>query len=160
MRVEPPVRVTHSYVQRLAAAPARVFPLLCPVREAEWVAGWDPELVVSASGVAEPDCVFTTRDDAGREAVWTVTRHEPDRHRLELLKVVPGLVVTKVEIALAPDRDGDTEATVTYTHTALSAEGRHFVAATTAEVYAAFMAEWEAELNRYLGAAPSSRAGR
>ena len=152
MRIEPPVRVTRSYVQKLAAPPERVFPLLCPVREAEWAAGWEPELVVSASGVAEPDCVFTTRDEAGRESVWVVIRHQPERGRLELLKVTPGLTVAKIEIALAGDSAGGTEATVAYTHTALSAAGRDFVAGFTPEAWGAFMREWEAELNRFLQA--------
>lgn len=157
MQIEPPVRVTRRYVQRLSTPPERVFPLLCPVREAEWVAGWDPDLVVSASGVAEADCVFTTRDDAGREAVWVITRHDPAGLRVEMVKVIPGLTVTKLEIALAPTggtaAGGGTEATVAYTHTALGEEGRRVVAGYTEAVYDAFMKEWETELNRYLEAA-------
>jgi hypothetical protein len=39
MDVRPPRRAQHTYVQALRAAPAEVFPLLCPVREREWVPG-------------------------------------------------------------------------------------------------------------------------
>ena len=58
MKIAAPNRVRHTYVQKLVASPAEVFPLLCPVREADWLDGWDPLEVWSRSGVAEPDCVF------------------------------------------------------------------------------------------------------
>src|SRR5437763_11613499 len=78
MRITQPNRATHSYRQRLHAPPARVFPLLCPVRETEWADGWLPELVFTSSGFAERDCVFITPDKLGN-AIWYVTRHEPAR---------------------------------------------------------------------------------
>ena len=46
-------RVTHEYTQTNLATPERVFPLLCPVREAEWVPDWQYRLIYSESGVAE-----------------------------------------------------------------------------------------------------------
>ena len=39
---------------------SKVFPLLCPVREADWIDGWNPVLVLTQSGFAEQDCVFIT----------------------------------------------------------------------------------------------------
>jgi len=60
MVIKKPVRVTRTFTQHLVAEPSRVFPLLCPVREADWLEGWDPLLIVSESGIAEPDCVFVT----------------------------------------------------------------------------------------------------
>ncbi len=33
-------RVSHEYTQTNDAPPDEVFPLLCPVRESEWVPGW------------------------------------------------------------------------------------------------------------------------
>jgi hypothetical protein len=55
-------RVAHEYTQTNPAAPERVFPLLCPVREADWIPGWRYKLIYSESGVAELGCVFTTED--------------------------------------------------------------------------------------------------
>jgi hypothetical protein len=60
MRVTKPNHVTRTFTQQLVAEPSKVFPLLCPVREADWLDGWDPLVVFSQSGVAEPDCVFLT----------------------------------------------------------------------------------------------------
>jgi len=52
MRISNPNRATHTYRQHLLAAPSKVFPLLCPVRETEWADGWLPEVVISVSGVS------------------------------------------------------------------------------------------------------------
>ncbi len=74
MKVTSPNYAERTYTQHLVAPPSRVFPLLCPVREADWLEGWDPPLVLSNSGVAERDCVFLTDASPGH-AIWYVTRH-------------------------------------------------------------------------------------
>jgi len=148
MRIQSPVRASHSYIQRLFAGPGAVFPLLCPVREAEWIADWHPELVVSATGVAEPDCVFVTSDDRHR-AVWYITRYEPENGYVEMLKITPGVTAARITIQLAPVGNY-TEASVTYTHTSLGPEGDAFVASFTEDHYERFMKAWESRLNHYL----------
>jgi hypothetical protein len=151
VKIQPPVRVTRTYLQTLAGTPDEVFPLLCPVREAEWASGWDPRLVLSRSGFVEFDCVFTT-EDSGREAVWIVTEHDSSAHLVEMLKVVPGHTVTRLRISLRPRGPAQSHAEITYSWTALSAEGESFVQGRTEQAWAAFMREWEEELNTFLRA--------
>ena len=50
LNVRAPNRVTRTYKQRLNGSVSKVFPLLCPVREAEWIHGWNPVLVLTQSG--------------------------------------------------------------------------------------------------------------
>jgi hypothetical protein len=148
VRTVAPRRVGHTYRQQLVAPPGQVFPLLCPVRERDWARGWEPRLVVSASGLAETDCVFTTTEGAG-EAVWYVTRHDPAGHFVEMIKITPGVTACRLDIRLEP-APGGCAATISYTHTSLGPAGDAFVEAFTAERYATFMREWERELNHYL----------
>jgi len=75
-------RVTHEYTQTNDAPPDRVFPLLCPVREADWVPGWQYKMIYSKSGVAEAGCVFTTANDDGTETTWLVTEYNPAAFRI------------------------------------------------------------------------------
>ncbi|GAB3101762.1 hypothetical protein [Lysobacter terrae] len=148
MNIQPPNRVAHTYTQHLAATRAQVFPLLCPVREADWIEGWNPLLVVSATGVAEPDCVFVTAAEPA-DAIWYVTRHEPDAGFVEMLKITPGVTACRLSIQLQATTEG-CDAIVTYLHTSLGAQGDAFVAAFTADYYVEFMRDWEARLNHYL----------
>jgi len=148
MHITKPNRAAHTYRQRLCAPPAKVFPLLCPVREAEWADGWLPELVVSLSGVAERDCVFVTRDDLGT-AFWYITRHEPEASFVEMLKIVPGVTACRLNIQLSEESAGCV-AEITYTHTSLGPAGDEFVAKFKAEHYQKFMEAWEKALNHFL----------
>ena len=148
MLITKPNRATHTYRQRLHASPAKAFPLLCPVREAEWADGWLPDLVVSSSGVAERDCVFITPDKLGK-AIWYVTCHDPAKWFLEMLKIVPGVTACRLEIQLRENGDG-CFADVTYRHTSISSAGDEFMAKFTADYYQRFMQAWEKELNHFL----------
>jgi hypothetical protein len=148
MRVTKPNRVTRTFTQQLVAEPSKVFPLLCPVREADWLDGWDPLVVFSQSGVAEPDCVFLT-EASPSNAIWTITRHEPSNGFVEMIKITPTVTACKLTIQLRPVRGGS-EATITYVHTSLGPEGDTFVASFTEEHYRQFMRDWEARINHYL----------
>ena len=148
MQILKPNRVARTFTQSLVAGPERVFPLLCPVREADWLDGWDPIAVFSDSGVAEPDCVFLTEADP-HPAVWFVTRHEPERFHVEMLKIVPGVTACKLTIRLAA-KDAGSQATITYSHTSLGPRGDSYVAAFTEEYYLQFMKDWEFRMNHFL----------
>jgi hypothetical protein len=148
MNIVKPIRATRTYTQRLVADPAVVFPLLCPVREVDWIEGWDPPLVISSSGVAEPDCVFTTAAEP-IDAVWYVTRHEPAACFVEMLKITPDVTACRLTIQLRP-APGGSEAVITYSHTSLGPQGDAFVALFTDDSYRKFMQDWESRINHYL----------
>jgi len=148
MKIERPARVRRSWTQHIKAAPDEVFPLLCPVRECDWVQGWKPAQVFAESGRAEQDCVFTTSDQ-GRDAIWVFTEWDPKNWRVELIKITPGVTVGKITLRLTPE-EGGTAAEVTYMHTALSEEGRSFLESFSETFYARFMKEWEEAMNHYL----------
>lgn len=148
MRIAEPNRVARTYTQHLVREPAQVFPLLCPVREAEWLEGWDPSLVLSRSGVAEPDCVFLTAAGAG-SAIWYVTRHDAAAGVVEMIKIVPEVTATRLTIHVRAV-DSGSEATITYAHTSLGPEGDAFVASFSEEHYQHFMLDWEARVNHFL----------
>ena len=152
MEIRQPIRVQHTFVQAIEAAPDAVFPLLCPVREADWIDGWNPDWVLSESGLVERGCIFQT--PSGEEgvppAVWVVTEHDPHAYRVAMIKVIPGLTVTTLRIELADDGDGGTRSAVTYGYTALSEAGEALVGTYTADWYRDFMQKWEAGMNHYL----------
>ena len=148
LHITKPNRASHTYRQNLFATPAKVFPLLCPVREAEWASGWLPDLVISSSGVAERDCAFLTPDEPA-QAIWYVTRYEPERWFVEMLKILPGVTACRLQIQLSENGEG-CFADVTYTHTSLGPAGDEFVAKFTADYYRNFMQVWEAALNHFL----------
>ena len=142
-------RVEHEHVQVNEAAAERVFPLLCPVREEEWVPGWKYRLVYSKSGVAELGCVFTTPNPDGSETVWQVTEYDPAQLRISFAWVWPGMVATRLRIRLEPDGER-TRAHIRYTYTGLSEAGDAEVERYDHDWFAAKMSGWEKAINAYL----------
>ena len=69
-------RAVTEYIGELDEAPEAVFPLLCPVREYEWLDGWKSKMVYSNSGFAEEDCIFTTPLEPG---IWNTDHYEPPK---------------------------------------------------------------------------------
>lgn len=149
MQVEKPNRVIWNYTQHLEAPPATVFPLLCPVREAEWVNDWKPKKVLSDSGVAETDCVFIT-PGIPEDALWLMTVHDPENHHLEIVKIIPGVVVGRIKVTLEEAGEAESTAAISYAYTALSDHGNRALEEFTREHFEGFMKSWENELNHFL----------
>ncbi len=158
MEVAEPVTVARSYTQKIHASPEEVFPLLCPVREAEWVPGWDPLVVFTQSGLMEQDCIFLTGED-GPESFWVTTRHDRRNLQLELVKVTPGMTIGKISIALKANGDEGTDLEVTYRYTAVSQAGQDFVDGYSEDYFVQFMRQWEKALNDYMEIRKSEKSG-
>lgn len=149
MKIAKPRRVTRTYTQTLQGTPAEIFPLYCPVKEALWCEGWDPVVVYSESGVVEADCVFITADGP-TQAAWFVTAHDAVKGLVEMIKHTPGKTFVKLRIALTEVSAGTSQATITYSHTALSEAGEKALEAFTAAQYETAMQAWEKAMNHYL----------
>jgi hypothetical protein len=146
-------RITRQYTQRIEAPPARVFPLLCPVREAEWLEGWGEivEMVHSESGLAEEGCVFLTRPPDQVETVWMITRHDATRGVVEFARVTPGLLATRLCILVQAAEGEASTVKVTYHFTPLSEAGVALAReAHSEEAFRSSMAWWEASMNHWL----------
>ncbi|HEV2399918.1 MAG TPA: hypothetical protein VGS27_23455 [Candidatus Sulfotelmatobacter sp.] len=159
-------RVAHEYIQTNCASPDRVFPLLCPVREADWIPGWRYKLIYSDSGVAELGCIFTTQDpvvesekyssrsavrDAGSlETTWICTDYDPAAFRIAYVWIKPGHVATELWIQLTAAGNGATSSHIRFRYTGLSPEGNREVESYDRKWFEAKMRGWETAINHYL----------
>ncbi len=161
-------RVVHEYVQTNLAAPEKVFPLLCPVREADWIPGWRYKLICSESGVAELGCVFTTedptvesekyssrsnpRDANSLETTWICVDYDPTAFRIAYVWIKPARVATELRIQLTAADDGQTRSHIRFRYTGLSPEGNREVESYNQTWFDAKMRGWETAINHYLTA--------
>ncbi len=141
-------KIKSSFVQQFQAPPAEVFPLLCPVREYEWIEPWQCEMLNSDSGIAEKDCVFRTQMPGEPSAdVWVVSRYEPDT-RIEFVRV-NALRTICLSITLADNGDGTTRAVNEQLLVGLNDEGNRSLDK-MAGSFSFEMRMGEAMLNHYL----------
>lgn len=124
-------RVVRRYRHEADASPQRIFPLLCPVREYDWIEGWTADVVYSQTGVAERDCVFIARRPGRPDATYVVTLYEPNR-RIEFAIFHGREVVEKLDLALEP-AGSRTAVCWTRTYTSLCPAGDRFLDAFTGE---------------------------
>jgi len=143
-------RAVHQFTQTNQAPPEKVFPLLCPVREADWVPGWKYRLIYSQSGVAELGCVFTTPDEDGSESTWLCTEYDSTGLRIAYAWITPGMVACHIQIQLEPGPGATTRAHIAYTYTGLAPAGNKKVERFTADWFHSKMQGWEKAINHYL----------
>lgn len=146
-------RITRTFVQTIVAPPDRVFPLLCPVRETEWLEGWGDglEILHSRSGLAEEGCVFRKTTPDGPETVWMITRHDADARAVEFVRVTTGLAATRLRIRVENTEDESSRVHIEYTATPLGDRGRAFLAETFSETaFEQNMRGWETSMNHWL----------
>lgn len=130
--------------------PAEVFPLLCPVREADWIDGWTYEMIFSVSGIAEKGCVFITPATGENRTIWYITKHDAELFQVAFVRVTPGEMVVAIDIQLTDNGDGTTTADIMYEYTALSEEANRWIELDAVAAFKANMDYWENAINHYL----------
>ncbi len=142
-------KMTRRFTQRFLGTPERVFPLLCPTREYEWIEPWKCELLRSDSGFAEANCVFRTSVlTDGVEDVWVISHYEPCK-RIDFVRL-DGRRVMSYSIVLEAAADGTTSAHNTQVVTALNEEGNRILGGEADDAFAFEMRVGEMLLNHFL----------
>jgi len=143
-------RVTRNYQQKINASSSDVFTLICPVREAEWLSGWDYELIYSVSRVAEEGCVFTSKQKGEKDTIWLITKRDEANKETEFARITPESRVAKLNIVVDDADDGTSLVTITYVITALNESGNKFIEELTEAKFNENMAFWEKSMNHFI----------
>jgi hypothetical protein len=139
---------TLSCKQELNASAEKVFPLLCPKREYDWIAPWSCEIIFSKSGFAELDCVFVTNFPDDVKETWMIDRYEPSR-LIQFVRYSESRVI-RYCIELTDKGNETTTASWTQTVISLNAEGRSCVDSLSEIEYKHEIRMLEKMLNQYL----------
>ncbi len=144
------IQKAFHYRQVNEGRPEEVFPLLCPVREKDWIDGWEYDMVYSKSGLAEEDCVFTTPHHGNSETIWYINKHDKQHHIIEFVRFTPGETVVKIHIQLNELPGNKTEASITYQYTGLNEQQNEFIENNMQDSFQQSMIYWEKAINYYL----------
>jgi hypothetical protein len=143
-------RVSRSYCQTINANPNIVFPLLCPVREAEWLDEWSYNLIYSESGVAEEGCVFSTAYKGEKDTIWIITEHNKEKKLVEFTRVTPESRASILSISVKTEKKNTSNVYIKYTYTAICEEGNKFIDEFTEDAFLAAVKFWEKSMNYFL----------
>lgn len=120
------IRMSKTFTIDIKAPVDQVFPLLCPVRELEWVDGWTCDMIYSESGFAEKGCTWkncSMKED--KESLWVITGYEKNKF-LEFHVIVPDEFVFVLSMTLSKNDPETTIIEVGHTVTSINEEGVRF----------------------------------
>jgi len=118
------IRFHHAGSTTIPASAKEIFPLLCPVREYEWVPNWQGKLIFSNSGLVETDCIFTTDHPQDGPAVWVTVNHDEARHQVEFIRFSPGIRIVRMALRVEQLQGTESRLHIAYTWTALGLTGQ------------------------------------
>jgi len=142
--------LTKEYCQTIYGSPDKVFPLLCPVREAEWLDGWRDTMIYSQSGLVEEGAVFSTPHEGEPDTVWVVTKHDLLNLHVQFTRFTHQSRVCILDIGVRLRDERSSYVDITYTYTGISPAGNKFISKLTDEIFRADMKHWENAINHFL----------
>ena len=143
-------QITKNYKQNINGTPDEIFPLLCPVREYDWLDGWEASIIYSQSRLIEKNCVFSTPSSDGKQTIWHVIDYDPVKHGVEFLRITPEEQVVRITLCLQDNHNGSCSLNIAYQYTALNeTQNAYFMDGLDAEFQQA-MIYWERALNYYI----------
>ena len=143
------LQYTKTYTQKLEGSKSEIFPLLCPVRERDWLDGWECEIIYSKSGINEEGCVFTTSHHSEKPAVWVTTKYDFEKGIIQFARVSEGEEAVKIDIHLI-EKKNDTECKISYQYTALNPVRKQYLRDNLDNKFYQSMQWWEKAINYYL----------
>lgn len=143
-------RIKRTYTQKINSTPEKIFPLLCPQREKDWLDGWNYEMIYSESGLAEDGAVFKTKHEGDVDTLWVVTRHDRENFIVEFVRMTWETLVTKISLQLEAISEDMTNIHVEYVFTSITEKGNEFIEGNSARQFLEMMKWWEKSLNYYL----------
>jgi hypothetical protein len=102
-------RFDREYKMHISGAPEQIFPLLCPVREYEWLNGWKCTMLYSKSGFSEKGAMFYTSSGFPfyKRLNFYVTEYDPNK-RICFLIVINAVGTILFSIDLIPNGNDST----------------------------------------------------
>ncbi len=121
------LRIVRKGTLALKANAKTVFPLLCPVKEADWIAGWEDicTLFYTDSGVAEEACVFETDTPEEGKSLWICSHYDAKNTEITYIKHIIGKTIIKWDM-IVRDKESGSTIDMVCNMTSLSKEGVEF----------------------------------
>jgi hypothetical protein len=144
-------RIVREGTMELKAGAGTVFPLLCPVKEEDWIDGWSDvcTLIYTDSGIAEEACIFETGIPGEDSELWICSKYDPEKAEIEYIKHIAGTAIIKWSMAVRDVRGGSAIHAV-YNATGWGGKGEAFIRHMAEKGIEQLFASLEQEINYYV----------
>jgi hypothetical protein len=121
-------RVHCTHATEIHAPAGKVFKLLCPVAEYNWIEGWDCSLVFTGSGTNEEGCIFTEKimgpvfAGSPVSSTWITNRYDEENRHIQFVIFMHDKAVIRYDVTLADGDSGLTRVEMKFEITAVNDE--------------------------------------
>lgn len=145
-------RVIRKAEMNLNADAKTVFPLLCPVKEDDWIDGWADvcTIIYTDSGIAEEACVFETGIPGGDLELWICSKYDAGNCEIEFVKHVLGKAIIKWHMAVIDLPGGKSKIESVYNATGMGNAGMAYVKMLEEKGLDELFSHLEEEINYYI----------
>ena len=128
----------------------KTFPLFGPIREKEWAAGWEPQIIYSQHPEVEEHMIFKTAGNHPDEMeyVWVVSQYKPTEFFIEY-QVSTHQRIWFITVECKSEQE-NTWVSVTYSYTGLTDAGSRINKEALGKMFAHDLKDWEEAINHYL----------
>ncbi len=118
-------RIFLTHTEEIHAPAGKVFPLLCPVAEYDWIENWDCRLVYSESGVNEEGCIFTEEimgpvlTGTPTTSTWLANAYDKKNRHIRFVIFVHDQAVIRYDVRLDEQEGSRTTAVMNFEITAV-----------------------------------------
>lgn len=142
-------RIERSASFMVKSGVEQVFPLFGPIREKEWAAGWNPEIIYATHPEVEEHMIFSTPGILpGEQFIWAVTQYRPHDFLIEYTVSAKDRVWF-ITVRCKP-QDEHTTVTVTYSYTGLTEQAGRLNQQALESMFVHQLKDWEDAINFYL----------
>jgi len=143
-------RITRTASFIVQASVEKVFPLFGPIREKEWAASWEPQIIYSQHPEVEEHMIFRTAGNHPdeKEYVWVVAQYKPAHFFIEY-QVSAHQRIWFIMVECKPLQE-NTLVSVTYSYTGLTEVGNRINQESLAKMFAHDLKDWAEAINYYL----------
>ncbi len=141
-------RIIRKHTIKINAPKEDLFPLLCPIRESEWMPGFSAQIIYSKSGFAELNCIFQTGSKELNKTIWIIPIFEKNKF-IEFIYHEKSSKIVIIKLSLTAISEVQASLQVEYNYTGLSEEGNNKLDKITEESFKNQINSWEVCLNYY-----------
>jgi hypothetical protein len=144
-----PQRIQRSASLTIHGKIGNVFPLFGPIREKDWAAGWEPEILFSSgTTLVEEHMIFQTNAPNEDKYTWVISQYRPDEYLIEYTVSAPGRIWF-IRVTCRNQTE-TTSVTVSYTYTGLTQKAHQENKQALGRMFAHDLKDWEEAINHYL----------
>jgi hypothetical protein len=119
-------RIHYTHATEIHAPAGKVFKLLCPVAEYEWIDGWCCNLLFTRSGTNEEGCIFTEAimgpviAGSPARSTWITNRYDEENCHIQFIIVIHDQAVVRYDVTLTNLGSGLTRVEMKFEITAMN----------------------------------------